>query len=120
MKVRAPFAYAPFAYAPFAYAPFAYAPFAYAPFAYAPFAYAPSSSAECYQAGFAAFSDGSSIHSARYSRNCGPGSRHDATKITRIVVAEVPKRRASAAHTPPIIFPSRGRTSAAMVGSFAR
>ena len=38
----------------------------------------------------------------------GPGSRQESRKITRIVVAEVPKRRASAAHTPPIMRPLRG------------
>ncbi|GGT17431.1 hypothetical protein GCM10010207_15880 [Streptomyces atratus] len=38
--------------------------------------------------------------------------------MMRMVPAEVPKRLANAAHTPPIMRPSRGRASAAMVGSF--
>src|SRR5689334_16981915 len=43
--------------------------------------------------------------------NCGPGSRHESTKSSRTCDGRASKRRASAAHTPAIIRPRRGRTS---------
>src|SRR5690349_24397772 len=41
--------------------------------------------------------------------NCGPGSRQEITKISRMMPDEIPKRRARPEHTPAIHRSSRGR-----------
>jgi hypothetical protein len=58
------------------------------------------------------YSAGRMIQSATYSRICGPGSRQESTNNRRTRRGVRSKRRASAAHTPAIIRPRRGRISA--------